>query len=61
MHQAGDDSEEVPLTEAAMRLGTGYGTVWKAALSGKLRARKRWGRWFVTEESIAAYREARAA
>lgn len=55
--EQGPESDEIPLTEAAVRLGKDYGTVWKAALSGKLTARRRWGRWFVTERSVSDYRE----
>jgi hypothetical protein len=44
---------EVPLTEAAQKLGISWQRAWRLVLTGRLTGRKIGGRWFVTTESLA--------
>ncbi len=57
----GQDSGELPLAEAAMRLRQSWAQTWRLALTGELDARKVGGRWFVTLASVAKIRDGRAA
>lgn len=43
---------EIPAKEAALRLGVGLGYVYHLVWSGKLRATRRDGRWFIPVAAI---------
>ena len=44
---------EIPLADAAHRLGLSWGQAWRFLLQGKLEGRKVGGRWMVTRTSVA--------
>ena len=43
---------ELPLVEAAMKLGLSYGQAWRMLLTGRLDGRKVRGRWVVSGASL---------
>lgn len=43
---------EIPLADAAHRLGLSWGQAWRFLLQGKLEGRKVGGRWMVTRTSV---------
>lgn len=52
---------EVPLSEAAHRLGLTWSRAYSRLLAGELKGRKVGGRWVVEAESVAAAEQAREA
>jgi excisionase family DNA binding protein len=55
MEKAAARRRELTLHEAAERIGKHYITTLKLARSGKLRAIKKGGQWYVTEEEVERF------
>ena len=50
---------EIPLADAAMRLGVSWSAAWRLLLTGKLQGRKEGGRWIVDADSLERAKAAR--
>ena len=44
---------ETTLSDAAQRLGISWARAWRLVLTGELEGRKRQGRWYVSERTLA--------
>ena len=51
--------KELPLPDAALRLGVSWGVAWRLLLRGALVGRKRGRLWLVDEESVIRLRRSR--
>lgn len=49
---------EVPLVDAALRLGVSWDRAWRLLLTGRLEGRKDGRRWVVSAESVERLRKA---
>jgi hypothetical protein len=56
------DANDIPLSQAARRLGLSWAAAWRLVLERELDAHQRAnGRWFVQRDSLDAYVRGRAA